>query len=149
MRLNLFLCAVLLCAITKAQTNTELKDFINKNNIAIRTVQKNMIRSANNAYVSIFKEIVKNQEAAIKLYNTDQKASCYFAFLVRTESLDFLKKNTQGSTEYFEISSPEKNYTKSSSEDRAKALSTSEIKMVDGIDAMSLQSLNNLTLTIQ
>ena len=149
MRLKLFLSVLLFCAITKAQTNTELKDFINKNSVAIRTVQKNMVREANNSYISTFKTIVKNQEAAVKLYNTDKKASCYFAFLVRTESLDFLKKHTQGSTEYFEITAQEKNYDKSSSEDQSKALSASEIKTIDSIDAMNTQSLNNLTLTIQ
>ncbi len=149
MRLKLFLSVLFFCAITKAQTNTELKDFITKNSVAIRTVQKNMIREANNSYVSTFKNIIKNQEAAVKLYNTDKKASCYFAFIARTESLDFLKKHTQGSTEYFEITAQEKNYSKSSSEDHTKALSASEIKIVDGLDAMNTQSLNNLTLTIQ
>ena len=149
MRLKLFLCALLFCAITKAQTNTELKDFITKNSVAIRTVQKNMIRDANNAYVSTFKDIVKNQEAAVKLYNTDKKASCYFAFLARTESLDFLKKYTKGSTEYFEITTAEKNYSKSSSGEVAKALSTSEIKTIDDLDVMNSQSLNNFTITIQ
>ena len=149
MRLNLFLCALLFCTLTKAQTSIELKDFITKNSVAIRTVQKNMIRDANNSYVSTFKNIVKNQEAAVKLYNTDKKASCYFAFLARTESLDYLKKNTQGSTEYFEITAAEKNYNKSSSEDQTKVLSSSEIKTIDGLDAMNTQSLNNLNLTIQ
>lgn len=149
MKLKLFVSALLFCAITKAQTNTELKDFITKNSVAIRTVQKNMIREANNSYVSTFKNIVKNQEAAVKLYNTDKKASCYFAFLARTESLDYLKKHTQGSTEYFEITAAEKNYNKSSSEDQTKVLSTSESRTIEDLDVMNTQSLNNLNLTIQ
>lgn len=149
MKLKLFLCALLFCTMTKAQTNIELKDFITKNSVAIRTVQKNMIREANNSYVSSFKNIIKNQEAAVKLYNTDKKASYYFAFLARTESLEFLKKHTQGSTEYFEITSSEKNYNKSLSEDYTKSLSNSEIKTIDDLDVMNTQSLNNLTLTIQ
>ena len=149
MRLKLFLCALLFCALTKAQTNTELKDFITKNSVAIRGVQKNMIRGNNSDYISTFKEIIKNQEAAVKLSTTDKKTSYYFASLVRTECLEFLKKHTQGSTEYFEISSSEKNFDKSSAGDYSKVLSTSEIKTVDNIDAMNPQSLNNLTLTIQ
>ena len=149
MRLKLFLSVLFFCAITKAQTNSDLKDFINKNNVAIRTVQKNMIREVNSSYVSTFKELIKNQDASVKLYNTDKKASLYFAFLVRTACLDFLKTHTQGSTEYFEITSSEKSFTKSSSEDNTKILSTTEIKTIDGMDAMNTQSLNNLTLTIQ
>lgn len=149
MRLNLFLSVLFFCAITKAQTNTELKDFITKNSVAIRTVQKNMIREANNSYTSQFKDVLKNQEAAVKLYNTDKKASFYYAELARTESLNFLKKHTQGSTEYFEITSQEKSFEKSSTGDVSKVLSSSEIKTIDSLDAMNTQSLNNLTLTIQ
>jgi ribosomal protein S20 len=133
----------------KAQTNTELKDFIIKNSVAIRTVQKNMISQANTIYVSAFKTILKNQEAAIKLYNTDKKASTYFAFLVRTESLEFLKKNTRGSTDYFEISVSEQNFTKTPFSDNSKVLSSSVTKTIDDLDVMNSQSLNNLNLTIQ
>ena len=149
MKLKLFLSALLFCALTKAQTNTELKDFITKNSVAIRTVQKNMIREANSSYITTFKDIVKNQEAAVKLYNTDKKASFYFADLARTESLNFLKKHTQGSTEYFEITASEKNFSKYTSEDFTKVLSPSELKTIDSMDAMNTQSLNTITLTIQ
>lgn len=149
MRLKLFLSILFFCAIVKAQNNTELKDFITKNNVAIRTCQKNMIREANNAYVNTFKTILKNQEAAVKLYNTDKKASCYFAFLARVESLDFLKKHTQGSTEYFEITDLENKFEKPSSLDFSKVLSTDEIKTIDSLDVMNTQSLNTITLTIQ
>lgn len=148
MRQVLLFALMIFCTFSKAQSNTELKDFINKNNVAIRTVQKNMIREGNSSYVASFKSILKNQEAAIKLYNTDKKASCYFAFLARTESLGFLKTHTKGSTEYFDITDAEKLYSKSSA-DLAKTLSESEIKTVEDMDAMSSQSLNNLTLTIQ
>ena len=149
MRLKLFLSILFFCAITKAQTSSELKDFITKNSVAIRTVQKNMIREAASSYASSFKNILKNQEAAVKLYNSDKEASFYFAFLARTESLDFLKKHTKGSTEYFEITDTEQHYKKKTSEDISKVLSSDEIKTIDNIDALNAQSLNNISLTIQ
>jgi hypothetical protein len=149
MKLSLFLSLLLFCTIAKSQTEIELKDFITKNSVAIRTVQKNMIREGSSDYVASFKNILKNQEAAVKLYNSDKKASCYFAFVARTESLDFLKKHTQGSTEYFEVTTSEKNYNKSLAQDYTKILSDSEIKTIETLDAMNTQSLNNLTLTIQ
>ena len=149
MKLFLFLSLFLFSSIAKSQTDLELKDFITKNSVAIRTVQKNMIREGNSNYVTSFKYILKNQEAAVKLYNTDKKSSYYFAFVARTESLDFLKKHTQGSTEYFEVTTSEKNYNKSLAQDYTKILSDSEIKTIETLDAMNTQSLNNLTLTIQ
>ena len=148
MRLKLFLCALLFCAITKAQTNTELKDFINTNTYAIRTIQKNMIRDNNSSYSTTFKEVLKNQEAAVKTNNIDQKASAHFAFLVRTECLDYLKKYSQNNSIYFEITAAEMSFARASGES-SKILSFSEIKTIDNMDAMSPLSLNNLTLTIQ
>jgi hypothetical protein len=137
------------CAITKAQTTVDLKTFINKNNVAIRAVQKNMIRENNSAYIISFKEILKNQEAAVKLYNTNKDESSHFALLVRNESLAFLKKHSNSSTEYFEITDSEKVFLKSSVEKNTTVLSSDELKTIEDIDTMNTQSLNNLKLTIQ
>lgn len=149
MRLRLFLSVMFFCAITKAQTTTDLKAFINKNNVAIRAVQKNMIRENNSAYIISFKEILKNQEAAVKLYKTNKDESSHFALLVRNESLTFLKSHSSGSTEYFEITDTEKAFLKSSKENSTKILTSSDVKTIEDIDTMNTQSLNNLTLTIQ
>lgn len=149
MRFKLFLSILFFCAVIKAQTNVDLKSFINKNNIAIRSVQKNMLRENNSVYIIAFKEILKNQEAAVKLYNTDKIKSSHFALLVRTESLNFLKKHTSGSTEFFEITDSEKPFLKPSAELNTSVLSSSELKAIEDLDAMNTQSLNTITLTIQ
>lgn len=148
MRLKLFLSVLFFCAITKAQTNTELKDFINKNNVAIRSVQKNMLLENNSNYITSYKELVKNQVAAVKLYNTNKETSFHFAFLVRNESLSFLKKHSTGSLKYFEILDSEKTFLKSNSENK-NVLTSDELKVIEHLDAMNPQSLNTLTLTIQ
>ena len=149
MRLNLFLSVLFFCTITKAQTSADLKEFINKNNVAVRSVQKNMLRENNSAYISVFKDILKNQEAAVKLYPTDKNQSSHFALLVRNECLSFLKNHSQGSTQYFEISDAEKEFLKAGSESTTKVLTATEQKKIDDMDAMLPQSLNTLTLTIQ
>ena len=149
MRIILFFSALLFCSIFNAQTSADLKDFINKNNTAIRTVQKNMLRENNSNYTATFKEILKNQEASVKLYKSDKDASSYFASLVRNESLVFLKNHSKGSTEYFEITEAEKNILKFSEETSAKILTSIEVKALEEIDALNPQSLNNLSLTIQ
>jgi hypothetical protein len=149
MRLKLVLSILFFCGFINAQTNTELKDFINKNNTAIRTVQKNMLKDNNTAYSNSFKEILKNQEAAVKQFSSNKLSSGHFALLVRTECLNFLKKYTKGSTDYFEITESEKNIVKSGDEINSKILTVSEIKSIDDLDAINPQSLNALTLTIQ
>ncbi|MES2566146.1 MAG: hypothetical protein V4565_04735 [Bacteroidota bacterium] len=149
MRLNLFLSILFFCAITKAQTSSDLKQFINKNNVAVRSVQKNMLRENNSTYASSFKEILKNQESAVKLYKTNKDASSHFALLVRNECLTFLKAHTQGSTEYFEIADGEKTFLKSSLETTTKVLTIAESKAIEEMNVMNTQELNTLTLTIQ
>ena len=150
MRLKLFLSVLFFCAITKAQTTLELKDFINKNNVAIRNVQKNMVRENNSSFASSFKELLKDQEAAIKLFNSDKKTSFYFASLVRKNCLDFLKSHSQGaSTKYFDFTTAENNFQKSNAEVNTNILSSSDINFIDNMDVLSPQSLNNITLTIQ
>lgn len=149
MRIKLFLSVMFLCGILQSQTKTDLKDFINKNNVAIRTVQKNMVRDNNSSYLVSFKELIKNQKVAIKLYEANDNQSFRFALLVRNECLDFLKKYTKGSVEYFETTESEKIMTKAGSENNTKFLSEKEIKSIDDLDFMNLQNLNNLILTIQ
>ncbi len=149
MRLKLFLSVLLFCGITNAQTNTELKDFINKNNVALRAVQKNMLYENNTSFSEAFKEILKNQVASVKLYQTDKKASVYFSFLVRKTCLEYLKAHKKGSTDFFEISEQEKGYAISENETNSKVLSTGEVKVIQDSDVMNPQNLNNLILTIQ
>lgn len=100
MKLKLFLSVLFFCAITKAQTNTELKDFINKNDIALRAVQKNSIKLTDQANEINFKELLKFQIASVELFNTDNDKSVAMAYIVREKCLDFLSKNVPGSIVY-------------------------------------------------
>jgi len=149
MGFRLFLSVLFFSTILKAQNTEDLKAFINKNNIVIKAVQKNMIRENNNTYILTFKEILKNQEAAIKLYSSNRDASSYYAALVRSESLLFLTKHAIGSITYFEITESEKSFLKSNTENQVPVLSAAEIKKIEELDAMNIQGLNNLPLTIQ
>lgn len=149
MRIILLLSVLFFCTTSKAQSSADLKEFINKNNVAVRSVQKNMLRENNSTFTSSFKEILKNQEAAVKLYSTDKEKSSHFALIVRNECLAFLKEHTKGSTEYFEISESEKSFLKSGTESNKKVLTSGEIQAIENIDALNPQSLNTLTLTIQ
>ncbi len=149
MRLKLFFCALLFCAITQAQTNAELKDFITKNSVALRSVQKNMLRENNASFIPVFKELLKKQESAVKLYTSNKAGSVAFAFDVRNECLSFLKKYAQGSTTYYEITESEKKYAEATIIKDLQALSDTEIKSIEVLDVMNPHSLNTITLTIQ
>ena len=132
-----------------AQTNDLLKDFINKNNVAIRSVQKNALANGVSTFDSEYKELIKKQVVAVKTYSADKILSSSAAMSVRLACLDFLKKYAPGSTEYFEISAEEKKISASKFNMSFEALSSDEIKKINALNINDVHGLNSLALTIQ
>lgn len=136
MRLKLFLCVLLFCAITKAQTNTVLKDFINKNDIAIRSVQKNSIIFTDHSNEINFKELLKFQIASVKFFNTDTEKSVALAYIVREKCIDFLSRYSQVPIVNFKLNDKE-NLFFSSGKSLKKINSyfnKSEVQVINAID---------------
>lgn len=150
MRLKLFLSVLFFCGITKAQTNLELKEFINKNRSVLKNIQKNMIVENNTNYIIPFKELVKSQTASVNLYNINNlEASFNFAFQIRLECLNFLKNHSESTPEIYKMTDLEKTWVKSDTNSNKPTLSETELKTIDSQNFLDSQSLNNLTLTIQ
>lgn len=150
MRLKLLLSIFFFCAVANAQTQTELKDFINENRSILKSIQKNMIIDKNTNDIVLYKELIKNQTASVKSYNTNKKEVCmYFAFLVRIDCLKFLKDHSQRIPENYNISELEEVWVKSNSESNKNILSETELKTIDIQNFLDSQSLNNLTLIVQ
>lgn len=148
-RFTLLISFVCFFVSINAQTNDLLKDFINKNNVAIRSVQKNAIAHNVSSFNSEYKELIKKQVIAVKTYSSDKALSSSMAMSVRSACLNFLKKYAQGSTEYFEVSSEEKKITASKTTTSFEALTNDEIKKIDALNINDVHGLNSLALTIQ
>lgn len=149
MKIRLLLPLILFCTITYSQTNEELKNFINKNHVAIRTVQKNMMHENKSSYVPAFKGILKNQKRALNQFGTDNAASFHFALLVRNECLSFLNQHTKGSTDYFQLTESETFAIKAATPSHSESLNNKESQEIDQLDVLNIQALNSLNLTIQ
>lgn len=149
MRFTLLFSVFCLCASLKAQTGENLKDFINKNNVALHSVQKNMIAQNISSYADAFKELLIKQEAAVKIHSSNKELSYSLAYVVRTECVEFLKKYYKGSTAYYEITVDEQKIFSSKQLSDEKILSDNEIKNIKDMDVKNTQSLHNLSLTIQ
>lgn len=149
MRLLLFSIALFLGVVTKAQTTDNLKDFINKNIFAIRSIHKNMIAQNLNSYSDSFKELLIQQESAVKAYGTDKNASSAIAFNVRKSCLNFLEKYYKSSVSAFEITKEEQKNYGSHKLSSDNILSQTELTKIQSLDVFNSQVLNNLTLTIQ
>ena len=148
MKLILFFFAIGFSTIFQAQNENELKSFINKNSIAISSIQKNMFTKNDLTYSNQFKELLMNQIVAVKQFMTHKEISCYYAFLVRDESLIYLTKNNSESLEYFKITVSENTMIKSNPINKIK-LSVNELKVIQNLDVLNPSNLNQFTLTVR
>ncbi len=104
----LVLCAFLAAFFnSKAQNSDLLKTFINKNDIAIRAVQKCSINLNDPESVATVKELLRSQIASVKLFTSNQNKSADIAYMIREKCSDFLTKNSKGSLEYLKLSDKE------------------------------------------
>lgn len=136
----------------KSQDTDLLKTFINKNNIALRSIQKNsMSAPADSKKLENFKELLKLHIVSIKLYDSNKEVSTASAFKVREESLDYLTKNVNGSVEYFKITDEDAKLfaTKIVVQSPNSFLSESELKSIETIDIKDPKLFNNFTTNIQ
>lgn len=148
MKLKLFFALLVLCFSAKSQSaEIDLKDFINKNHLALRSVHKHLIHQGNSSYEVTFRELLKKQENAVKTAN-NKTISLSYASSVRIECLNFLKKYSKGSLEYFELTPTEqKNIDHLTTQ--ALSLTKEALKIIDNLNLKDAQSLNQLSLTIQ
>jgi hypothetical protein len=106
---SLALCVLFLAFFgLKAQRADLLKSFINKNDIAVRSVQKYSINLNDQASADNVKELLILQSASVKLFNSNPSKSSDLAYIVREKSSDFLSKNSKGDLEYLKLSDKEK-----------------------------------------
>jgi hypothetical protein len=92
-----------------SQSNNLLVDFINKNDLILRGVHKQMYYDAAAKDEQLFKRLITAQLIAVKLAPSDIQKSSQYAFLVRNESIAFMKKYTKNNLDYFTISNDENN----------------------------------------
>src|SRR4051812_21477536 len=75
-----------------SQNNDLLKAFVNKNAVAIRSVQKNSMKSPDAISPADFKELLKLQLISVKLFQTNKAASTAAAYKLREDCFTFLSK---------------------------------------------------------
>jgi hypothetical protein len=121
---------------TKAQNSDLLKTFINKNDIAIRSVQKYSINLNDPAIDATVKELLRFQIASVKLFSSNQNKSADIAYLIREKCLDFLTKNSNTPLEYFKLSDKETSFFSSPKPvDKIDSqLNKSELQKINSVD---------------
>lgn len=119
-----------------AQNHEVLKSFINKNDIAIRSVQKQAIQSGSPETDQLYKELLALQIITVNSFEQNSEKSADIAYFVRKKCISFLTTNAKTSTEYLKLNDKEnsyflnhKNYISDPSE-------------INNIDSQKLRTLN-------
>lgn len=149
---TLALCAFLAVFLnTKAQNSDLLKTFINKNDIAIRSVQKYSINLNDPTSDAVIKELLIFQIASVKLFTSNQTKSADVAYTVREKCSDFLTKNSKGSLEYLKLSDKETAFFSSPKPvDKIDSqLNKSELQKINSVEVKNPHLFDDLNTRIQ
>lgn len=149
---TLALCAFLVTFFSMtAQEAGLLKSFINKNDVAIRSVQKYSINLTDPANESNLKELLIFQTASVKLFASNPSKSADIAYLIRERCTDFLTKNSKGSLEYFQLSDKEKTFFSSPKPvDKINSfLKKGELEKINAIDTKNPHLFDDLNTRIK
>lgn len=135
----------------KAQDNNLLKNFINKNDFALRSVQKNSINIASVENDANFKELLKLQIASVKLFESDSDQSAAMAYIVREKCTEFLSKNTQVSLKFFKLSDNETSFflTKQPLKKINSYFTKGELKVINTLDVKNPNLFNDFIIRIK
>lgn len=135
----------------KAQENTLLKSFINKNDIAVRSVQKHSINMSDATAAATVKELLISQIASVKLFNTDPAKSADIAFMVREKCKSFLTANSKTSLDYLKLSDKENSYFSSHKtvSNTDSFLDGSELQKINTVDTKDPHLFDELNVRIK
>lgn len=149
MKLKLFLCALLFCAITKAQTDIELKDFINKNQSAITYIHKNIASNHLEQHSDAVKYLLKKQLTNVLIYSKDKELAVSIAVDIRNNCLNVIKNYIKQPADQFEFTETEKNYKTFPSKGSQELLSSEVVKSIQNLNVLDESALTKFTISIQ
>ncbi len=134
-----------------SQNTDVLKAFINKNSIALRSVQKNSMKNPDAISTEAFKELLKLQLISVKQFQSNKAQSTSAALKLREESVNFLSKNTTGSVDFYKVTNEEKiNLTAQAPLSAINSyFSESELRSIDAVNSKDPGLFNAFTITIQ
>lgn len=134
---TLAICAFLFTFFYSSSQNTSLlKDFINENDIAIRSVQKHSINLSGEEIENNLKDLLILQVACVKSFGSNSGKSADLAYAIREKCTDFLTKNSKTSLDYLKLTDKERAFFSSPKpvEKPNSLLKKGELDKINSID---------------
>ncbi len=150
--ISLLSLALFSTLVTISQTSEQAKGFINKSNIAVCKVQKEMIRASETTSAADFKQAIQFQAAAVKSYKAGNlQEAVEYSYNSRLQSITLLENLSKSSAEYFKLNEEEKLFF--NPKENAKLLSKNNLtdnekNKIDELDILNAQKLKEIELSI-
>ena len=148
---DLAICAFFVVVLNSNAQNSELlKTFINKNDIAVRSVQKYSVNLTSEADADNVKEFLRLQVATVNAFKSNPQKSADLAYMVRQKCTEFLTLNSKGSLDYLTLSDKEKSFFSSPKqvEKFNSLLKKSELEKINSIDTKDPHLFDGLNTRI-
>jgi hypothetical protein len=134
----------------RSQETDLLKTFINKNNFAIRSVQKQCILNQQHFNSVEIKELLTYQLVSVTLFESDKENCKSSAYDLRKKCLDFISKVDPKQLTYYKFNAKELDYFSNNSQLKNidSFLSKTERERIDNCDIKNPQLFSNFKLNI-
>jgi hypothetical protein len=136
----------------RSQTSEQAKAFINKTNIAINKVQKEILGHNAQGLDVTFKKAIRNQAIAIKLYKENKlKEAAEYSYRSRIQSVELLEGLNKASINFFALTDEDKTFIQTDPgkfSSKSEGISESEGYKIDHLDVFNIQKLHEIELSI-
>jgi hypothetical protein len=148
--LKLAIFILFLFGSVKVQSQDVLKSFINRNDFALRSVQKNSIRLGDNNNAAVVKAVLKLHLVSIKFYSSNIELSKQAALEARLQSLAFLEQKAGAPTVDFKIKDKEHAFFGNVPTVSAdKYLSSEELQSIEAVDLHDPAAINTFITSLK
>ncbi len=145
------LTAIISASIMSAQMDTLLKKVINKNNFAIRSIQKQCLVTPQLFETAAIKDLLKYQVISVDFYSSENEISKASAYALRKKCLEFISVNIPNQLAVYNLTRNEENYFSSSTD--LKNLDThldkNKLKSINAVDENNPYLFNDFSLSLK
>jgi hypothetical protein len=137
------------CGAFISQTAEQSRAFINKSQIAVFKVQKEMISQSLKINEADFRNAIRDQAIAVKFHKAGKFAeSIAFSYKARMKSIELLEGPNKSASGFFNPTQEEKNLVADTSLSANGQLTKEESKKIEELNILDTQKLREIELNI-
>ncbi len=149
MKFKLTILSIIFCGLLSAQTNNQIKNFINKNAEALNEAQQILSEKKINDHDVFFKLLIKKQLRCVELFNSLNPNAFSLAVDLRYNLLNFIKNYLNSNNSLYLMTDEEGKFKINDVKFNDSDLSKQQINTINNLSVISNKIDAGLTLIIK